>query len=103
MGPYEEFIAQVEGIARDRADEIEVIATRIRAASGADGDDDVDDRIADLKDHISARCANTVSDEEADAALDRASERFTDDVSNASLERRIAALLTVTPADEIGA
>lgn len=103
MSPYEEFIAQVDAVASDRAGEVADVSTRIRVGSGSDGDDEIDDQIADLKDHVAARCANAVSDQEADAAIDRATERFTDDVSNASLERRVAALLTVMGADEIGA
>lgn len=103
MRPYEEFIARVDEAAATRSAEVTDVATRIRVASGSDGDDEIDDQIADLRDRVAADCANAVSDEEADAAIDRATERFTDDVSNASLERRIAALLTVMGADEIGA
>jgi hypothetical protein len=103
MSPYEEFIARVDEAAATRTAEITDVTTRIRVGSGSDGDDEIDDQIADLKDEVATRCANAVSDGEAENAIDTACASFTDDVSNASLERRVAALLTVMDAAEIGA
>ncbi len=95
--------ARIAVVQAERSAEVESISTRIRAASQADGDDVLDDQIADLKDHVSAEAANMVTDEDADRALESASERFTEAVSNASLEKRVAALLTVMDGAEIGA
>lgn len=101
--PIEVLEGRIAVILEERSGEVEAISTRIRAAAQADGDDVLDDQLADLKDRISADAANMVSDEDADEALESASRRFTDDVSNASLEKRVAALLTVMDGDEIGA
>lgn len=100
---FDALMERIASIEVERAQDIEAVAVRIRASAGADGDDVLDDQLADLKDRVSADCANAVADEDADDALEGASTRFADRVSNASLERRIAALLTVMDATDIGA
>lgn len=101
--PIEALEERIAVIQAERSAEVETISTRIRARSQADGDDVLDDQLADLKDHVSAQAANRVSDDEADEALESASRRFTDAISNASLEKRVAALLTMMDGADIGA
>lgn len=100
---FDRLLHETLEIEKTRPDTISAIATRIRAAAGADGNDVLDDQLADLKDKVSADAANEVSDEEADAALELASLKFSEEISNASLERRIAAMMTSNTAEEIGA
>lgn len=55
----------------------------------------LDDYATTLKDRLGAKGANTVADDEAEAAIDAVDARITDHVSNGSLHNRIAAVLWI--------
>jgi hypothetical protein len=91
-----------EAIRAERPGDVERVSTRIRAVAMSDGNDELDDQLADLKDHLAAGAANRVDDDAAEAEIEKVSQRFTDAISNATLETRVAALMTVMDADDIG-
>ena len=93
---------KTETMRAERPGDVERVATRIRAEAMSDGNDELDDQLADLKDHLAAVAANRVDDGAAEDEIERVSQLFTDAISNATLETRVAALMTVMDADDIG-
>jgi uncharacterized membrane protein len=98
---YKIFLQQVETAERAYPNAIAEIAKRI--ANDRDAEEALDDQIADLRDRISSRAANGVPDGVAEDVLELISRQFTDAISNAPTERRVAAMLTCVLPHQVAA
>lgn len=99
---YAGFSAEVDRIQHERSGEIAAILADLRAGrDDATVDALLDDPLDDVRGDLCARSANQVADDDADDAVEGCSRLFTEDVSNAVQERRIAALLTAMSADDL--
>lgn len=78
-------------------DDDQLLITRIRdrLAGRADADDLLDDELAEVKSHFGAKAANDVSDVEAEGAIAEVEQWIADNVSNGSIERRIAGVMLI--------
>ena len=84
------------------ADQPAVIAKLCDCLAGrTHADDLLDEQIAEVKSHFGAKAANTVSDAEADGAIAEVEQWVTDNISNRTIERRVAGALTVRSAREL--
>lgn len=98
------FSLKVDEVSATRSEEISWVSEVLNSAaakSGVDVDEMIDDLLSDLKGKVAADAANAVDDERADEALAAAEASFTDDVSNAGLDRRIAALLVESTSEHL--
>lgn len=80
-------------------DEIRSIADRLDA-----GDEDIsetlDEIAADIKGHLGSAAANTAADDQAEYAIEAAERWVTDNVSNSTSDRRVAAAFAFLGADQ---
>lgn len=92
---YAPFSERVDDALAARAGEIASLELALHAANpdAGDADEILDDLLSELKGEVAAGAANQVSDGDANDVLALCEARFAEDVSNASVRRRIAALL----------
>ena len=92
---YQRFSQQLDETCRTRSDEIVALQKRLGASRPDDGslDEAIDDELAEVLSALSAGAANSTGDDEADAAISEIERLFSSDVTNAPVERRLAALL----------
>jgi hypothetical protein len=103
-GDADAFPLKVDEVLATRAEEVTWVSTVLHAAaarSGGDVDEMLDDLLSELKGKVAADAANGVDDGDAEDAIGMAESTFTDDVSNAGVERRIAALLVGTTSEHL--
>lgn len=94
--PLAAFDEEIDDVLNEHGPEIREIADRV--------DDDLseilDDVAAAIKSHLGARAANTASDDQAAYAIDAAERWVTDNVSNSTDDRRIAAVYAFLGAEQ---
>lgn len=88
--PLAAFDAEVDSMLNNHGPEIRRIADRVD--EDTDLSDEVDDVMADIKGHLGTRAANQASDAEAIYAIEAASAWVTDNISNSTSDRRVAAV-----------
>lgn len=90
-GPLAAFDESIDDALNEHGEEIRKIADRLDA-----GDDDLsetlDDIASDIKGDLGAVAANTASDDQAEYAIDAAERWVTDNISNSTSDRRVAAV-----------
>lgn len=97
--PVAAFDADIDAAINDHGPEIRTIADRLDA-----GDERLsemlDDVSADVKDRLGADAANSATDENAAYAIDAVSSWVTDNISNSTSDRRVAAVYAFLGRDE---
>lgn len=88
---FDRFNANIESLLADHGEVIRDVADKVDNGPFQDLGDILDDFAADAKSELGAEAANSVSDAEAEEAIEIAEKWVTDNVSNGTAERRIAA------------
>ena len=88
--PIGDFDQSISDHLNTHGEEIREAADMIDDEDG-DRSDTLDDIIGDIKSHLGAKAANTVGDDEAEDAIETAERWTTNNVSNSTTDRRVAA------------
>lgn len=97
--PLAVFDAAIASMLDTHGEEIRAIADRLDADGGGLSEE-VDDIVSDIKSHLGAEAANSASDDEAEYAIGAVESWVTDNVSNSTSDRRVAAVYAHLGAEE---
>jgi hypothetical protein len=91
----------IKDVETTQAADIDRVLKAAQEASADEVSEVLDDAICEMKGYFGSLEANSVSDAEAEGALSTVESWITDNVSNGSLEERIAGALTMVNADQL--